>query len=255
MNTPTNTTPVQYVDTRHGSLAYTSVGQGHPLILLHGNTMTAHSQQRLAHHFTDTHQVISLDMLGHGYSARPDNLFTTNYFVMQGQALVDLLTALLPDTPAPVFGMSAGGIAAMHAVCETTTHISALILDSVFRYVGPETLDVHCKRVQNSSPTWDRYMRTQHGEEWWPHLRDGLLSTIEQMARTKMSTTPCLTDSHPPTLIFQGGRDPFCPPDRGYDLANDMPRARLVYDSSAGHILAWKYPTAFRAIVRDFLTV
>jgi pimeloyl-ACP methyl ester carboxylesterase len=96
-------------------------------------------------------------------------------------------------------------------------------------------------------------MLTQHGSEWWPRLRDGLMGVIEQLARSGDSVTPCLNTIQVPTLIFQGGQDPFCPEEQGRLIARTVRGARLVYDTHAGHILAWKYPSAFREIVRDFL--
>ncbi len=245
---------MRFVSTRHGTLYYTVMGEGRPLMLIHGNTMTAASQHRLAQKFTDEHQVISIDLLGHGHSARPPDLFTTRYFAIQGESLADLLQHLFPTSSVPIFGMSAGAMSAMHAVCDASKHIAALILDGVFSTVGPETLEAHRTNVNRVSPTWERYMRSQHGADWWPQLLDGLMHVIEQMAEHQISTTPCLGDIHIPTLLFQGGRDRFCPEHQGRAVAAAIPGTRFIYDSAAGHILAWKYPCVVREIVRDFLS-
>jgi pimeloyl-ACP methyl ester carboxylesterase len=238
-----------------GIVFYTTLGEqtDWPLVLVHGNSMTAASQERLARRFTDTHRVISVDLLGHGRSARPASLFSESYFTLQGEALADLLRALFPHTPAVVFGMSAGAVAALNAACEADVPIAALVLDSVFRVVGPSTLAAHRTSVETLSAPWERYMRSQHGDEWWPHLLRGLLAVIEQLAATGASVVPCLDTIRLPVLIFQGGRDHFCPEDQGRSLAAAIPGSRLVYDSHAGHILAWQHPAAFREIVRDFL--
>lgn len=245
---------MELVETRHGALGYTTIGAGKPLVLLHGNTMTAASQERLAQRFADEHRVTSVDLLGHGSSARPAGLFSARYFSIQGQALADMLHTLFPGTAVPLFGMSAGAITALNAVCEDSRHIAALILDSVFHQVGPATLAAHRTHVLHiRSLTWERYMAAQHGAEWWPRLRDGLLAVIEQLAERGTSVSPCLPDIQVPTLVFQGGRDQFCPEEQGRTITATIPGARLVYDSHAGHILAWKNPVAFREIVREFL--
>lgn len=88
------------VQTRHGALHYLEVGTGVPLVLLHGNTYSATTQERLAARFADEHRVISPDLLGHGQSARPEGLFSPRYFTLQGEALADLLTGLF-DRPVP----------------------------------------------------------------------------------------------------------------------------------------------------------
>ena len=84
---------MNFVQTRHGALHYLEIGSGAPLVLLHGNTYGAVTQERLAARFADEHRVISVDLLGHGQSARPENLFTTRYFAMQGEAIADLSQA------------------------------------------------------------------------------------------------------------------------------------------------------------------
>ena len=207
---------MSYVETRHGAMFYMTIGSGRPLVLIHGNTMTAASQEKLAQRFADEYQVVSIDLLGHGQSAMPDNLFTRDYFTLQGQALSDLLEALFPEDTVPVFGMSAGGISALNAYCEQPYHIAALILDGVFSQIGPEALGAHRHRRATMTPAWERYMRI-------------------------------------PVLIFQGGRDPFCPERQSRAVADAIPRSWLIFRAAAGHIIAWQEPELFDETVRKFL--
>lgn len=247
--------PMNTVNTRYGPLAYLEIGSGKLFVLLHGNTMTAASQEKLAQHFTDEYRVISVDLLGHGRSARPANLFSLDYFKMQGEALADLLRTLSPDEAVPVFGMSAGGVTALNAACECPECISALILDSVFIYVGADTVAAHRNNIDALSAAWNMYMSKQHGEEWWPELNKGLLSTIEQLEQAGTSVAPCLEEISIPTLIFQGGKDPFSADVQGRMIYASIPDSQLVYDADAGHIFAWRDPEGFRETVRDFLRV
>lgn len=244
---------MSHVATRHGAMFYRTVGTGRPLVLLHGNTMTAHSQERLAQRFAATHEVFSIDLLGHGRSAMPDDLFTMDYFTLQGQALADALATLFPEDTVPVCGMSAGGIAALNAYCEQPYHIAALILDGVFTHVGPETLAAHRDRQASITPAWERYMIAQHGEARWPRLRDGLLTAMTQLEADGRDVIPCLETIRVPVLIFQGGRDPFCPARQCRTVADAIPRAQLIYKDEAGHILAWEDPDFFEETVYTFL--
>ncbi len=245
--------PLRSVDTRHGELVYTTMGDGSPFLLLHGNTMTAASQEKLARHFTDEYQVFSIDMLGHGHSARPKQLFSPDYFTIQGQALADMLNLLFPDEQVPIFGMSAGGVAALNAACESPERMLALILDSVFVYIGSDTLAAHRNNIDALSASWHGYMRRQHGDDWWPQLNEGLLATIEQLESSGASVAPCLDDIRIPTLVFQGGKDPFSAEVQGRTIEAAIPEARLIYDADAGHIFAWRDPEGFRETVREFL--
>jgi len=244
---------MSYVETRHGAMFYMTVGSGHPLVLIHGNTMTAASQEKLARRFADEYQVVSVDLLGHGHSAMPDNLFTRDYFTLQGQALSDLLETLFPEDTVPVFGMSAGGISALNAYCEQPYHIAALILDGVFSQIGPEALGAHRQRNATMTPAWERYMQAQHGAERWPRLKDGLLTAMEQLEATGAEVIPCLDSIRIPVLIFQGGRDPFCPERQSRVVADAIPRSWLIFRAEAGHIIAWQEPELFDETVRKFL--
>jgi pimeloyl-ACP methyl ester carboxylesterase len=239
--------------TRHGPLAYLQVGSGPPFVLLHGNTMTAISQEKLIRRFADEHTVYGVDLLGHGSSARPDNLFSTAFFQMQGEALADLLNTLFPDQAVPVFGMSAGGVSALNAICEVPERISALILDSVFVYVSEDTVQAHRDSMDELPNSWDIYLRKQHGADWWPTLKVKLVDTIVELEQSGISVAPCLEDIHVPMLVFQGGHDSFTPSVQVRAIEASVPTSQVVYDEDTGHIFSWRDPAGFRELVREFL--
>lgn len=240
------------VATRHGPLHYLEYGTGTPFVLIHGNTYAAITQERLARRFADEHHVVCPDLLGHGQSSRPDGLFSTNYFRMQGEALVDLIGTLF-DAPVPVFGMSAGGITALNAICLHPDRIAALILDGVFHQVSAATVDAHHHSTSTMSRTWHRYMANVHGEEWWPVLNASVERAIEEIHAAGMVVAPCLEQIAVPTIIFQGGKDAFVPDAQAHAIASGIRGARLVYEPEAGHLVAWRNPDAFRERIRRFL--
>jgi len=243
---------MNHVPTRYGLMHYFTVGNGPPFVLLHGNTYSATTQVRLAQRFADQFTVYSFDLLGHGGSARPPDLFTPRYFRMQGEAVADALAGLF-RVPVPVFGMSAGGISALNAVCIRPDKIAALILDGVFARVTRATYEAHRQATASMSPSWHRYMATQHGADWWPILNAGVESVIEQLAAQEALVTPCLDQIRVPTIIFHGGKDPFVPDEQARAVAVGIRGARIVYEPEAGHLIAWRNPDAFRARVGRFL--
>ncbi|MEF3273727.1 MAG: alpha/beta hydrolase [Chloroflexus sp.] len=240
------------IATRHGPLHYLTVGNGPPFILLHGNTYSAATQVRLAQRFANQFTVYSFDLLGHGSSARPPDLFTVRYFQIQGEAIADALTGLFHQ-PVPVFGMSAGGISALNAICICPELIAALILDGVFARVTAATYQAHRQATASMSPSWHRYMATQHGADWWPILNAGVEAVIEQLAAQEALVTPCLEQIRVPTIIFHGGKDPFVPDEQVRAIATAIRGARIVYEPEAGHLIAWRNPDAFRTRVGRFL--
>jgi pimeloyl-ACP methyl ester carboxylesterase len=220
-------------------------------VLLHGNTYSAATQERLAQRFADAHTVYSFDLLAHGQSARPEGLFSTAYFAMQGAAIADALGALF-DVPVPLFGMSAGGVSALNAICERPDRVSALVLDGVFRQVAVETVAAHHTSTNTMSPSWDRYQRKMHGEDWWPVLNREVERTIEDLHVAGAVVTPCLEQIAVPTIIFQGGKDDFVPDQQAQAVLLGIRGAKMVYEPEAGHLLAWRNPDAFRERVRRF---
>jgi len=240
------------VETRHGPLHYLEYGEGAPLVLIHGNTYSAATQERLARRFADEHRVICPDLLGHGRSARPEGLFSTRYFSMQGEALADALDELFVGA-VPIFGMSAGGITALNAICLRPERVAALILDGVFRQVTPATVEAHHHATGAMSQAWHRFMGTQHGEEWWPELNAGVERAIELLAAESAVVAPCLGSINVPALIFQGGKDAFVPDAQARAVAEGIRGSRMVYEAEAGHLIAWRNPDAFRERVRRFL--
>lgn len=96
-------------------------------------------------------------------------------------------------------------------------------------------------------------MRTQHGDDWWPQLQDGVDEAITLLAEHGTVVTPCLEQISVPTLIFQGGRDLFVPDEMAYAVAERISGARVIYDAEASHLLAWQDPDIFREQVRSFL--
>jgi pimeloyl-ACP methyl ester carboxylesterase len=240
-----------FVETRHGALHFLQVGAGRPLVLIHGNTYSAVTQERLAQRFSDEHSVYSFDLLAHGQSARPEGLFSTAYFAMQGAALADAISTLF-DMPVPLFGMSAGGVSALNAVCERPDRVAALILDGVFRQVASETVAAHHHSTRTMSPSWDRYQRKTHGDDWWPVLNREVERAIEELHAAETIVTPCLEEIAVPTIIFQGGKDDFVPDTQARAVLLGIRGAKMVYEPDAGHLLAWRNPDAFRERVRRF---
>jgi len=83
-----------YFDFEDHRLAYTIYGQGNPVVLLHGQLLSQTMQEALAKSLAERgHRVITLDLLGHGASDRPDDmtLYSMAQFAEQVVALLDHL--------------------------------------------------------------------------------------------------------------------------------------------------------------------
>ena len=63
--------PTEFFSTGDGALAYTDVGEGPPLLFLHGNPTWAYLYRHLIHGLSPTYRCIAPDYLGFGRSDKP----------------------------------------------------------------------------------------------------------------------------------------------------------------------------------------
>ena len=243
-------TPARFA-TRHGPVAAEQIGCGPPLVLIHGNTMTAASQRRLAQRLAVHGQVTSIDLLGHGGSARPAGLFSRAYIQWQGEAVADILAQ--HDASVVLVGMSVGGMAAANAALMHPGRVRALVLDGIVRFVDDAIVATHRRQLAGLAPEWHRTMQRAHGADWWPMLADGVIAAMAALAASHADAIPGLETLATPVLLCQGGADPFCPPEHHAAIAAALPRARQVCCATAGHLLAWHAAPAFDASVAALL--
>ncbi|MEE9331144.1 MAG: alpha/beta fold hydrolase, partial [Methylophilaceae bacterium] len=104
-------------------LHYQSIGQGQPLILLHGLFGSADNWGAVAKHFSQTHQVISVDLRNHGRSPHSDSQSYTD----MANDLLELCNSLDLDT-IHLLGHSLGGKVAMQFATQHPEHVDQLII-------------------------------------------------------------------------------------------------------------------------------
>jgi pimeloyl-ACP methyl ester carboxylesterase len=95
----------QYADVNGLHLYYETHGTGRPVILLHGGLMSGEMFAPLLPAFTEHHQVILVDLQGHGRTADIDRPITPVLMADDIAALIDHLGLDRPD----VVGYSLGG--------------------------------------------------------------------------------------------------------------------------------------------------
>ncbi len=104
-------------------LHYQRLGQGQPLILLHGLFGSADNWGTVANHFATCYQVISVDLRNHGRSPHHDE---QNYSVM-AEDLLKLCDALALDST-QLLGHSMGGKVAMQFAAHYPERVDKLII-------------------------------------------------------------------------------------------------------------------------------
>jgi 2-succinyl-6-hydroxy-2,4-cyclohexadiene-1-carboxylate synthase len=103
-------------------------GRGPALLLLHGFTGSVRTWDEIRPTLRDVAQVITIDLIGHGRSAAPDDPRRYS-FDWATQDLVALLNSLRLPT-VNLVGYSMGGRLALHLALEIPERISTLIVES-----------------------------------------------------------------------------------------------------------------------------
>jgi 2-succinyl-6-hydroxy-2,4-cyclohexadiene-1-carboxylate synthase len=119
-------------------------GRGPPLLLLHGFTGSLRAWDQLRPALSRSAQLIAIDLIGHGDSARPaeDSRYTLDWCARD---LIALLDALALER-ANVLGYSMGGRVALHLALQAPARIDTLVLESASP--GIEDAAERARRVQ-----------------------------------------------------------------------------------------------------------
>src|ERR1700730_11539994 len=117
-----------YFDFEDHRLAYTIYGQGNPVVLLHGQLLSQTMQEALAKSLAERgHRVITVDLLGHGASDRPDDmpLYSMAQFAEQVVALLDHLEV----EQAVIGGTSLGANVALEFAALAPERLRGLLIE------------------------------------------------------------------------------------------------------------------------------
>lgn len=116
------------MDLTNGRIAYTRVGAGPPLLLLHGFTGSADEWAELTLALAGLREVIAVDLLGHGRSSAPADpmAYTMERCVAALLGLMDALGIARAD----VLGYSMGGRVALQLAAAAPGRLGRLILES-----------------------------------------------------------------------------------------------------------------------------
>ena len=107
---------------------YKEVGNGEPLIMLHGDTASSTMFEKLISLYQEHFRVILMDFLGNGKSDRVDK-FPANLWIAQAQQVVALIDHLRIKK-VNVLGTSGGAWVAVNTALERPDLINKVIADS-----------------------------------------------------------------------------------------------------------------------------
>ncbi|MDG4826213.1 alpha/beta hydrolase [Asanoa sp. WMMD1127] len=131
-----------YADVNGINLYYERYGAGRPLILLHGGLGSGEMFGPVLPLLAAEHEVITVDLQGHGRTADIDRPITLDAMAADIAALIDHLGLDRPD----VVGYSLGGGVAMHTAANHPDKVGRMVMAST--YLRPDEVYPELRAMQ-----------------------------------------------------------------------------------------------------------
>ena len=255
-------------------LAWTDLGEGEPVILLHGIPTWSYLYNDVIPLLAPHLRVIVPDFLGHGYSDRRD--FFDRSLLAQTAMILRLMDHLRLERAHFVGHDTGGGVSLIMAI-HHPDRVSRLVLANVVAYDSWPIDDM----IALGNPNW----RSKTPQEVAGFLASGLpdgihnkhrltpeftqgivapysdeegkISMIRNASALNTNHTTMLAERHAqikaPTLCLWGVHDPWQTIRDGERLAAEIPNARLVRVENASHWIPHDTPEIFAREVGRFL--
>ena len=214
-------------------LHYEIVGDGEPLLCLHGFMGCGADWQHIFKAPPAGYRLIAPDMRGHGASTNPSGSFSHRQSALDVRALLHHLEI----ERVKAVGLSGGGITLLHMATGDPDAISAMVVVSAPPYFPAEARGFmkQFSEATLGAAEMER-MRQRHKRG------DAQLQQLFAMARGFADsyddvsfTQPHLATIGAETLIVFGDRDPLYPVSLAFELYRAIPKAYLWVVPNGGH--------------------
>lgn len=274
-------TPLHAVLVDGQRLAYLDEGQGPTLILIHGfgGSMWQWEYQSTA--LARDFRVVTLDLLGSGFSDKPDLEYRPEEVLRYVRGFMDALGI----DRATLIGNSMGAGVALGMALTQPDRVDRLVLISGLPGNVKDKLASPLIRraVDSSIPTWlvrlanwfagssatERILKEivyDHGlltpavldrsnrNRRAPNFIGPVLALGQTLPLWEADYAPRLGNVRVPTLILWGEEDKVFPVAVGRELAALLPQAKFTAIPKAGHIPQWERPEEVNRAILSFLT-
>ena len=237
------------------SVAFHVAGSGPPLVLLHGASSTG--REDFAAQLPPFQKVFRCylpDARGHA-GTRWDPSAGLRY----GDLVVDL-DAFADACNLGTFhllGFSMGAATALQYAIRRPERLRTLVLVGTSPDPEPRTHVIRhladVRRIETQDPAWAAALARRHDPVQGPDAWRRLMPAIIGMVENQPSLSPTdLRRASVPTLVVVGDRDPFVPVPQAWQLARQLPDARLAVIPGAGHEAMARRPGVFNEACAAF---
>jgi pimeloyl-ACP methyl ester carboxylesterase len=254
------------------NLEYTQIGEGPPLIILHGLFGNKRNWAMIAHRLAAQYRVISVDLRNHGDSPWESDM---SYETMAQD--VAALIERVAQGPAHVLGHSMGGKTAMVLACRVPDLVARLIVADIPPAPRESGL-IHYVRALRGLKTQQMSRRAEAEEALRKEIPEKMiraflvqnltlaetgglvwkinLAAIEnQMPEIEGFPDIDSDDAFPrPALHLQGANSPYVLPQHHGEIDRLFPYGDIQFIPQAGHWLHAEQPDLVLAAVEEFLS-
>lgn len=256
-------------------IAFLELGQGSPVILIHGIPTNSHMWRKIIPQLAANHRVIAPDMLNYGQSAKPESADVS--INAQSRMIIQFMRSLGIRSADIVAHDIGGGVAQLIAVNDPEAVRKLVLIDSVCfdSWPIPEfeplqnpdaetamSLETFVSMMRGFMPTGvlnksamtddviDLYLSPWSTE-------DGKRAFFRNLRRLNKEYTQAIADElknlRHQTLVIWGDHDPFQKPEYATRLAVTIPGAELAWIKDAGHWLIDEKPDEVAECIKNFL--
>jgi len=270
---------VRQIDLPGATVNYAEIGEGEPIVFVHGITSSWHAWlENMPHFAARGRRAIALDLPGFGVSPMPS---WTIDMPAYGRLLHDFCEKLGVEQGATVAGNSMGGLVAAEAVLSGPARFERLVLVSAAGFINTW---LPRQRGTATSMAWDTFGRSvgaaarffvshrrarylmfrfaiRHPDRLrkellWeqmangvpcPAFADALQAVIEYDARDR------LEEIEIPVLIVWGTDDWIVPSAAAHSYKRRIPHAQLAIFDDTAHVPQLERPLRFNRLLEEFI--
>ena len=261
-------------------LYYKEVGEGTPILLLHGFGASSYSWRHVMEGLQNDYRVIAVDLKGFGKSIKPED---NNYSVYHQAHFISQWIDKLDLHNVTIIGNSfGGGVALASAILDREKKVKRIdrmvLIDSIaydqsipffinlmripvirdigFALFSPE---FQVRKTLEKAYYDDSKISEKSIIEYASALQEkagqkAIFKSAEQLIPDDLELfTERYKSIEIPTLIIWGAHDEVIPLEFGYRLKNDIQNAQLVIIENSGHVPQEENPALTLEAIRSFL--
>jgi len=233
------------------------VGEGKPVVLLHGLFGNLSNWGHVGYEFTATHRVLIPRL---PLYSTPLSVERLNDLVRYLEEFIDVHT----KDKVILMGNSLGGQIAVLYAYQNPSRIDKLVLtgssglfENSFGGTFPRVKDYQYIREKVYNTFYKREVVT-------PELVDEVYETVQSRSKTlsiislaraaqRQNVSSLLNEIYAPALLIWGLQDTITPPEVALEFHEQIPHAEIVFIDHCGHVPMMEQPKLFNKYVREFL--